>query len=202
MAEVPDYPFTRTKRAVDLTLAGIATPLTPLIWSTLRWYLREQPIEQDRNPIFKQERIGANGAAFIIHKWRTLDSDNENEFGPLTATMRDYGLDETLQAPKNVITGDMSITGHRALMARDLNPILTDPAIPWQTRKDWVDLVLPTKPGAISSFSITNHQESSLIVERGEEMLTYDIEDRMNASFMSDVKLIARVVRAGIAGEL
>jgi sugar transferase (PEP-CTERM system associated) len=83
-------------------------------------------LESPRDPIlYHQERVGLNGQAFTIHKFRTMRTDAEARTGPvwskgdgdprITAVgrfMRKTRLDEIPQL-WNVLRGDMSLIGPR-----------------------------------------------------------------------------------------
>jgi lipopolysaccharide/colanic/teichoic acid biosynthesis glycosyltransferase len=112
--------FFMGKRLLDLVLA-----LT-FILCFLPFYLILAIITfaSSRGPvIYRQERVGKNGHAFTMYKFRSMDPDAERH-GPLLAVpddpritkwgrfMRKYKLDETPQF-FNVILGSMSVVGPR-----------------------------------------------------------------------------------------
>lgn len=109
------------KRTIDLgiSLAAIIllVPLLPLVALAI-WL-------EDRGPVFyRQERMGLDGRAFMILKFRSMRVDAESSTGPIWATqddprrtrmgtlLRRTSLDELPQL-WNVFRGEMSIVGPR-----------------------------------------------------------------------------------------
>ncbi len=109
------------KRVMDLLIASAAltglVPLLPLIAFAI-WL-------EDGGPIFyRQERMGLDGAPFMILKFRSMRVDAEASSGPVWAVkddprrtrvgtfLRHWSLDELPQI-WNVLLGDMSIGGPR-----------------------------------------------------------------------------------------
>ena len=101
------------KRLFDLTFSLIALLVfsIPILIITLLLTLKE------KHPIFfKQERIGKNKLPFQILKFRTMTNEMPTRTGLL---LRRTGLDELPQF-LNVLIGDMSIVGPRALTIYDI----------------------------------------------------------------------------------
>jgi len=112
-----------TKRSCDIVAAVIGLVLSsPLAAITALLVKLDSP----GDPVFyHQERVGLNGATFIIHKFRTMRSDAEARTGPVWSAgdsdpritrvghfLRKTRLDEVPQL-WNVLRGDMSLIGPR-----------------------------------------------------------------------------------------
>ncbi|MEN8118883.1 MAG: sugar transferase [Bacteroidota bacterium] len=109
------------KRIFDILFSLIALmvfllPVTIIVLAIKLFY--EHPI------IFYQERIGKNKKPFQILKLQTLVNDKPTKLGTI---LRKTGLDELAQFI-NVIKGDMSIVGPRALTAHDIERLKWDTA--------------------------------------------------------------------------
>ena len=115
--------FLMTKRVTDIVAAVCGLVLSlPLAAVTALLVKLDSP----GDPVFyHQERVGLNGATFIIHKFRTMRSDAEARTGPVWSAgdsdpritrvgrfLRKTRLDEVPQL-WNVLRGDMSLIGPR-----------------------------------------------------------------------------------------
>lgn len=104
------------KRAFDILFSLIAVvvfALPVLIISLLLLFKEKHAI------IFKQERVGKDKQVFKVWKFQTMVNEVPTKTGRL---LRRTGLDELPQF-LNVLKGDMSIVGPRALTAFDINRI-------------------------------------------------------------------------------
>jgi lipopolysaccharide/colanic/teichoic acid biosynthesis glycosyltransferase len=116
------------KRTFDIILsfAGIIASswLWALIWIAIMF--------EDGNPaVIIQKRVGKNGTLFSSLKFRSMKKDSLREDVNLQALesdprvtrvgrfMRKVALDEILQL-LNILTGDMSFVGPRALLPREI----------------------------------------------------------------------------------
>jgi lipopolysaccharide/colanic/teichoic acid biosynthesis glycosyltransferase len=116
------------KRAFDILLAGAgllaSAPLGALIALAVKL--------QDGGPVFySQERVGRGGRLFKSHKFRSMVPDADRKFGPLQAgendprvtpvgrLLRATAMDELPQL-YNILIGEMSFVGPRALAAREI----------------------------------------------------------------------------------
>jgi len=108
------------KRAMDIAAALVAITLTLPIMALVAIAIL---IESGAPVLFRQKRVGLNGAQFEIFKFRSMRQDAEKG-GPSWATdgdnritrvgafIRKYRLDELPQF-FNILQGDMSLVGPR-----------------------------------------------------------------------------------------
>jgi exopolysaccharide biosynthesis polyprenyl glycosylphosphotransferase len=110
----------RVKRLVDIVVSGLAllvlAPVIAVVAALVRW---------DLGPgvLFEQERIGLDGEAFKVHKFRSMKNlprgvdspwnvTDDGRFGHVGRFLRRFSLDEIPQL-YNVLIGDMSLVGPR-----------------------------------------------------------------------------------------
>lgn len=116
------------KRMLDVALSGLgllaSAPLALLIALAIKL--------EDGGPIlYGQERVGRDGRRFRSWKFRSMVPDSDDRFGPLQAgendrrvtrigrLLRATALDELPQL-WNILKGDMSFVGPRALMPAEI----------------------------------------------------------------------------------
>jgi len=148
--------------------------------------------------IFKQERPGKNEKIFKMYKFRTM-TDEKDEAGNLLPDeirltafgkkLRTTSLDE-LPELINILKGDMAIVGPRPLLVKYL-PRYNET----QARRHEV------RPGFTGLAQINGRNAISW-----EEKFAYDIKYVDNISFLNDVSIIFKTVKAvlkhdGISGE-
>ena len=155
---------------------------------------------------FRQVRVGLNKRKFSIYKFRTMVADAEqlqhqlltmNEMTgpvfkikkdprvtPLGRILRNSSIDELPQL-FNVLKGDMSLVGPRAMSLRDYQ--LFD--------KDWQRRRFSVKPGITCLWQI--HGRNSIPFERWMEL---DMQYIDTWSLWLDLKILARTVPAVLRG--
>lgn len=125
---VPTRPTDPVKRAADVLFALVGLLLTAPAWLVLPVLIRLE----DGGPVFyAQDRVGKGGERFTSWKFRSMRPRRERD-GPLPqaereadritrvgAVMRPRALDELPQL-WNVLRGDMSLVGPRALLPEEV----------------------------------------------------------------------------------
>jgi Undecaprenyl-phosphate glucose phosphotransferase len=109
------------KRAIDIAISVCALAVMALPGLIIAWLIKRS----SKGPVFyQQERMGLDGRAFTVYKFRTMPVDAEDETGPVWADeddaratrvgrwLRHMDLDEWPQFV-NVLKGEMSIVGPR-----------------------------------------------------------------------------------------
>lgn len=169
------------KRIVDIFVALPAIVILLPVFAVISTAIK---LTSKGPAIFKQERAGKNGQAFIFYKFRTMRL-GVDPFGPspkssddprLTTVgrlLREYSLDELPQL-FNVLKGDMSIVGPR--------PLYVSQAAEWNQRQKKRLLV---KPGLTGLAQISGRAELTR-----EEKLELDVKYVEAANLWLDIKII------------
>jgi lipopolysaccharide/colanic/teichoic acid biosynthesis glycosyltransferase len=126
------------KRALDVTLAAaglvVSAPLWPIIAAAIKI--------DSRGPVFyAQRRVGEGGRPFTVVKFRSMILDAERDVGPLQMRavdprvtrvgrlLRTTAMDELPQL-LNIVRGDMSFVGPRALRPEEIDADSASAPIP------------------------------------------------------------------------
>ena len=153
-AGISGWPWV-AKRLMDVAIASAALIVTsPLILLACAAIV----IETKGRPIFSQERIGQYGRRFRLYKLRTMVADADMRGGPLTTAddpritrvgrfLRRTSIDELPQL-WNVIRGDMSLVGPRAVVSYVVD-----------NYQDWECTSLLVKPGLTGLAQISGRDE-------------------------------------------
>ena len=181
------------KRLLDLAIAIPALIVLSPLLAVLVVLIRRG----SQGPaMFRQTRLGRNGAPFEIYKFRTM---TVLENGPViqqavkndarvTKTgrwMRRLSLDELPQL-LNVIHGDMSLIGPRPhALAHDRH---------YGNAITGYDLRQSVKPGISGWAQVHGHRGATATTSEMRERLAYDVWYARNASFTLDIKIIARTL--------
>jgi lipopolysaccharide/colanic/teichoic acid biosynthesis glycosyltransferase len=126
------------KRAFDAALAGLGLGLSLPLWAVIAAAVKLE----DGGPVFfGQERVGLEGRRFRSWKFRSMVPDADRRFGPRQARERDprvTGVGRVLRATAmdelpqlwNILVGDMSFVGPRALVPSEIEVTGTGEAVP------------------------------------------------------------------------
>jgi lipopolysaccharide/colanic/teichoic acid biosynthesis glycosyltransferase len=198
-----------TKRVFDLTLALVGlVVLSPLLAMIAAWVRADSA----GPALFRQERVGRNGRAFTMLKFRTMTIDqgpgqalltlgNDNRVTRPGRFLRRTKLDELPQLI-NVVRGEMSLVGPRPEVAKYV--AMYPPA----TR----DIVLSVRPGITDYAALTYRDESALMTVGDEAETVYlsqilprklELYERYVAeqSLRTDIRLILLTLAALVRRE-
>ena len=190
------------KSVIDRTLAAffllLASPALLLVALAIK--------VTDRGPVFyKQERIGRNGAAFRIWKFRTMHVDADARLAELQARndhdgvlfkiredprvtrvgrwLRRFSVDEVPQL-LNVVTGDMSLVGPRPPLPREVAKYGSD-----------VRRRLLVKPGLTGLWQVSGRSDLTW-----EESVRLDLHYVENWSVAMDAMILWKTFGAVVRG--
>ncbi|HOT95764.1 MAG TPA: sugar transferase [bacterium] len=186
-------PWEKTvKRLMDvffsLGFLILATPLFLLLALLIK-------LESPGPVFFKQKRVGKNGAAFTILKFRTMIKDAERYTGPVWAGKRDpritrlgrimrkLRLDELPQFI-NVLSGEMSLVGPRPERPYFVEKLKRE--YPYYLRR------LKVKPGITGWAQVKGEYDTS--IEEAREKLAYDLYYIENMSLRMDLRILLYTV--------
>jgi lipopolysaccharide/colanic/teichoic acid biosynthesis glycosyltransferase len=180
------------RRAFDVLVSASVLTLTAPVMALAVLAIR---LESKGHPIYRQRRIGKDGAAFDVLKLRTMVSgaermgaglavdDGDSRITRVGALLRRTSIDE-LPNLVNVLRGEMSIIGPRPTV-----PVQVEQYTPRQRGR------LALKPG-ITGWAQVNGRASLPWPERIELDLWY-VE---HATLMLDLKILWLTVRMLVTG--
>ncbi len=173
------------KRLMDVSagvaLAPVATAVEIAARASFGENARQYPT------MLASERVGISPpsgklATFVLYKIRTGQTEMAPAFNAIAQMIRDTAIDETGQYI-NLLEGTISLRGHRPIVKSELEKAY-DEAGSGRLVDQHRSIVLPKKPGIVSSFSIASHLQ-----EPGAR-LELDIKDEIDGSFTYDTALI------------
>lgn len=193
---------TVVKEILDKLIAGaaliIVSPLMALTAALIKM-TSTGPV------LFRQTRLGINGAPFTLFKFRSMTADAEqrkdalagsNEMSgpvfkikhdpritPVGRFIRKYSIDELPQL-LNVLRGDMSLVGPRPALPDEVSRFET-----WQRRK------LAVKPGVTCTWQVSGRNVIDF-----DDWMKLDLEYIDNWSLWLDTKILARTIPTVLKG--
>ena len=191
------------KRALDLTLGGLAMILLSPFWLAIAVGIK---LDSPGPIFFRQERVGKDGKVFTVFKFRSMYQDAEERLeklrahneadGPLFKMkddprrtrmgrfIRKTSLDELPQLI-NVLRGEMSIVGPR-------------PGLPSEVAQyqEWHRKRLEAQPGITGLWQVSGRSNLTF-----DEMVMLDIYYAENWSVGMDLRIMLRTVPQVLFGE-
>lgn len=185
------------KRLIDLSVSALVLAIFSPLYLALSVWVKTT----SKGPVFYlQERIGKNGKAFNIIKFRTMYVDaekgkpqlsrkNDPRITPAGRFLRKYRLDELPQF-YNVLKGEMSLVGPRPERAFFIEQI---------TKKaPHYPLLLKVRPG-ITSWGMVKYGYAQNVDQMVERM-KYDILYIENMSLAMDLKIFGYTIITILGG--
>lgn len=187
-----EYAHSDEKREFDRRAVQL---IKPFAWAAMKML----ETHSGDDTVFLQTRIGENGEPFKAYKLRTLYSDGMTPLPGKAAFMRRSGMDELIQY-KNVEQGEMSVVARRPLTPGEYDEAFD--GMPPSLVQDYLDIVVPTRPGLISSFVIATHlgqiEDASMRYER----LRLDVHDVEYGSRARDRELFKTAISYGLTNRM
>ncbi len=184
---------------IERCLAGIAlivlSPLLILIAFIIR-------LESPGHPIFKQQRVGKDGAPFTLYKFRSMSTENsglhvtakgDSRITRMGRLLRKTKLDE-LPELYNILTGTMSFVGPRP----EVEAYVDRSDFLWQE-------ILRHRPGLTDPLTIHLRNEEELLASAEDPKSAYEkwvqpyklykiAAYLSNRSALSDIKVIIQTL--------
>ncbi len=188
----------RLKRSLDILLAltglALSFPLSLCIAGAVKL--------ESRGPVlFRQRRVGLNGREFTLLKFRSMTNGKDFErqqagkksdprITRVGRVLRHFRMDEIPQM-WNVLKGDMSFIGPRALMAEEVSEF--DAKIPYFSLRHSI------RPG-ITGWAQVRYRHGASI-EDGREKLQYDLFYIKNLSPFLDFVIFLDTIKVVLSGK-
>lgn len=187
------------KRSFDVigALVAIAVFLLPSLIIAALIYMEDR-----RNPIFSQERVGKGGKTFTLFKFRSmrieaetngipaLCTDNDERLTRIGAFIRRHHLDEFPQL-WNVLKGDMSFVGYRPERRYFIDKIMKE-------NSDYSRL-FAIRPGLFSEATLYNGYTDTM--EKMLIRLEMDLDYLEHRSLMVDISIIYKTSVSIVSGK-
>jgi exopolysaccharide biosynthesis polyprenyl glycosylphosphotransferase len=190
LEDVPGGAGSSIKRLFDVVLAAILLVVTAPVMAIVALAVRLT----SRGPvIFRQTRVGRDGQAFTIFKFRTMHEEAEMETGPVLATPGDPRvtlLGRVLRATRfdelpqlwNVLRGDMSFVGPRPERPEFVDGYVRD--IQGYTER------FKVRPGLTGYAQVNGEYHTSAPTK-----LKYDLAYIHNRSLWLDLRILSETVK-------
>lgn len=164
------------KRLFDILLAsgGLLFFILPMGWFSIR--IRR---ELGSSALFRQKRVGRNGALFTILKFRTMSGESVVP-SAFCRWMRTTALDELPQL-LNILKGDMSFVGPRPLIPEELTEL---------SRVPGGNLRLSVRPGLAGLAQIYGTKTPALL-----QRVRWDLKYIDRCSFFLDLRILFKSLR-------
>ncbi len=168
------YLDSRTKRCLDIAVAGAALPAYAIGVGACA-------LIDSKHPTLTHERVTCSGQDLEIKKLNT------SLFRRMGKLLISSGFDEIPQMI-HVLKGSMSIVGPRAITAEDMDGFLNQ--LPRTLLHAWRVTMHGVKPGIVSTYALAEHG-----ADNSKDRARMDIFDAQQAGLKHDLYLLSRIGR-------
>jgi len=188
----------KEKRAIDIAASVMFLPIAVPAGAAA---LALSRIIDGEDAFFAQTRFGRDGRQISVRKIRTMRPANPEpgetthitRFGSL---VRPFAIDETPQLI-NILNGEMSLVGPRAYEKKAMD--MMEGTLPRTLYDEWLDVYSRSRPGGLSSYSISIRGNITPDERTCAAKAKMDIEDFKAASFRHDLKMLGKAAAMGIS---
>jgi Undecaprenyl-phosphate glucose phosphotransferase len=191
------------KRAMDIVLSLVALVLLSPLLAALVLAVK---LDSPGPALFRQKRLGFNGKAFSIYKFRSMRSDDTDADAQVLVTrsdrrvtrigsfLRRTSLDELPQL-WNVLIGDMSLVGPRphALKAKAADRLYDEVVAEYAVRHR-------VKPGITGWAQVRGWRGETDTIEKIKKRVEHDLYYIDNWSLSFDLRILLMTAFGGFAG--
>jgi lipopolysaccharide/colanic/teichoic acid biosynthesis glycosyltransferase len=184
--------YSSLKRVVDILVGLSGLPFVVVAIALIGVAIT---IDDQGEIFFQQERIGQNGKKFSMYKLRTYGKDGQKT--RVGKIIRPFALDEVPQI-FNILKGDMSLVGIRALSEVDFFRIIKiyqsdSENFNEQFLTDWINAYYSAKPGGLSlavaeGDSIFNRGYNDFLAVQ--QKMSHDIKQANTPTLKKDLKIL------------
>lgn len=174
------------KNLMDIFISTILGVVSLIFYPIVALLIK---MEDGGSIVFKQERIGKNNRIIKVRKFRSMKEDGSNKITKVGKWLRKTRIDELPQL-WNIFNGDMSLIGPR--------PEIPSLVRHYESEIPYYNVRHLIKPG-LSGWAQLYHMDPPKLdadSEKTRRKLSYDLYYIKNRSFMLDLKIALKTLKA------
>ena len=174
------------KRIMDVTLSTIVLIPSLFLYPLVAIAIK---LDDGGSIFFEQERVGKKNKVIVVKKFRSMKEDGSKQITRVGRLLRSTRIDELPQL-WNVLLGDMSMIGPR--------PEIPSLVKHYEDEISYYNVRHLIKPG-LSGWAQLYHKDPPKVTadaNKTRRKLSYDLYYIKNRSFMLDVKIALKTIKA------
>ena len=199
----PEHKDHSFKRPFDIVLVIVGLILSSPLWVLVTLAIL---IHGDGSVFYRQERWGRDGKKFTLYKFRTMVAHSDREYGltqaveddrritPIGRVLRKTGIDELPQFI-NILKGDMSFVGPRALAIGETLPANGQGPTPYENLKSFKQRLV-VRPGLTGTATVYLPRDA-----HPAKKFERDLQYIDQQAFWLDIKLITLSLWISVRGK-